>query len=46
MEKEMTGIYISGHPLDDYVDTLEEMTADGVIYYSDKKKKYLLLSLL
>ncbi len=26
MEKEMTGIYISGHPLDDYVDTLEEMT--------------------
>ena len=24
--------------------TLEEMTTDGVIYYSDKKKKYLLLS--
>jgi len=24
--------------------TLEEMTSDGVIYYSDKKKKYLLLS--
>jgi len=24
--------------------TLEEMTADGIIYYSDKKKKYLLLS--
>lgn len=24
--------------------TLEEMTKDGIIYYSDKKKKYLLLS--
>jgi len=24
--------------------TLEEMTSDGIIYYSDKKKKYLLLS--
>ena len=24
--------------------TLEEMTIDGIIYYSDKKKKYLLLS--
>jgi len=24
--------------------TLEEMTVDGVLYYSDKKKKYLLLS--
>ena len=24
--------------------TLEEMTTDGIIYYSDKKKKYLLLS--
>ena len=24
--------------------TLEEMTSDGIIYYSEKKKKYLLLS--
>ncbi|NLB39469.1 MAG: DNA polymerase III subunit alpha, partial [Clostridiales bacterium] len=26
MEKEMTGVYISGHPLDDYVQALETLT--------------------
>ncbi len=26
MEKEMTGVYISGHPLDDYTDALDQLT--------------------
>ncbi len=31
LEKEMIGIYISGHPLDDYVDTLSEITTANAV---------------
>ena len=40
MEKAMTGVYISGHPLHDYLDVIEAMEVNNVAEISSKENDY------